>query len=68
MSIGARAPVGGSLDRPLSVAAAVFPEGYPVPLRRRPAPPAGPRAGPSGRKAVLTPRLSESCHRVAPRP
>ena len=28
MSSGARAPVGGSLDRSLSVAAAVFPEGY----------------------------------------
>ena len=49
-------------------AAAVFPEGYPVPLRRRAAPLAGPRAGSSGRKAVLTPRLSESCDRVAPHP
>ena len=68
MSSGARAPVGGSVDRSLLVAAAMFPEGYPVPLRRRAAPPAGPRAGSSGRKAVLTPRLSESCDRVAPHP
>ena len=42
--------------------------GYPFPLRRRAAPPAGPRAGFSGRKAVLTPRLSKSCDGVAPHP
>ena len=50
MSSGARAPVGGSLDRSLSAAAAVFPEGYLAPLRCRAAPPAGPRAGSSGRR------------------
>ena len=50
MFSGARALVGGSLDRSLSAAAALFPEGYPAPLRRRAAPSAGPRAGSSGRR------------------